>query len=88
MTATKGGMEMVKHLASGYVNITALCLDKDVYGANGDKSDEEIRDHLIRKIHEDTDYQHYETGLIPVGVVALPLKSLLEEREKRNGING
>jgi hypothetical protein len=52
----------VKHLESNYINTIALSLNEDVYSANGDLDDFEIKERLIA-----TDYAYAGTGLVPIG---------------------
>ena len=56
----------MKHLESNYINTIALSLNEDVYGANGDLDDFEIKERLIENIHNATGYAYAETGLVLV----------------------
>ena len=44
------------HLKSDYINDIALQLDEDVYGANGELDDQEIRDRLMETIIDQCNY--------------------------------
>jgi hypothetical protein len=66
----------IKHLSSNYIDIIALSLDEDVYGANGDLDDVEIKRRLIENIHARTDYAYAESELMPVWHAADLIKSV------------
>ncbi len=76
----------IDHLSSDRIDEIALSLDLDVYGANGDWSETEIRDRLIAKVHESTGWQFYESDTIPVYAVAslLFLMWTYMDREQMN----
>jgi hypothetical protein len=66
------------HLNSGYINMIALGLDEDVYGANGNLDEIQILERLIRNVHNHTGHQYAQTGMIPVGAVAALVRSVWE----------
>jgi hypothetical protein len=76
-------MIMVKHLASDSIDEIALSLDEDVYGANGDLTDEQIRNRLVANIHIATDHQYIQTGLLPARLVAALIKSVWEYEDRK-----
>jgi hypothetical protein len=73
----------MKHLASNSINEIALSLGEDVYGANGDLTDEQIRNRLVATIHVATDYQYTQTGLLPVQLVAALIRSVWEYEDRK-----
>jgi hypothetical protein len=61
----------IEHLAYEHFHDNiALCLDEDVYGANGNLDRWQILERLVENIHAATNYQFKETGLIPERSVA------------------
>jgi hypothetical protein len=61
----------LKHLKTDHINHLALCLDEDVYCANGDLDDEEIETRVIENIHEATGHRYADGGYIP----SIPLRT-------------
>jgi hypothetical protein len=74
---------MTKHLTSTAINDIALSLDEDVYGANGDLSELEIRERLISNIHDATDYAYVRNGMIPIGAVASLIQAVWEYEDRK-----
>jgi hypothetical protein len=74
----------VKHLSSDHIDTIALDLDLDVYGANGDLDDGEIKKNLIENIHARTDYAYADTGLMPVWHVADLIRSVWEHKDREH----
>jgi hypothetical protein len=73
---------MTKHLESNYIDTIALSLDEDVYGANGDLDELEIKQNLIEKIHAHTDYQYVANGMMPVWAAADLIRSVWEQKDR------
>ena len=73
----------IKHLASEHIDDIALSLDEDVYGANGDLDELQIKERLIANIHAATDYAHVETGMIPIRRVASLIQSVWEHQDRK-----
>jgi hypothetical protein len=70
-----------KHLQLDFVDIIALGLDEDIYGANGDLSEIEIEKRLIENIHHRNGFQYHDSRMLPVDVVA----RLIRQRLGREG---
>lgn len=71
----------IPHLETATINTIALNLDEDVYGANGDLTDEQINEHLIENIRDVTDYQFGD--LIPVQIVANLIRRVWEHEDRK-----
>jgi hypothetical protein len=71
--------DSLRHLKSDHVDLIALGLDEDVYGANGDLDDFEIKKRLVQRIHEATNC--YEDA-IPVWSVANLIYSVWADKDR------
>jgi hypothetical protein len=58
------------HLESKYISEIVLRLNDDVYGANGELDEFQIKRRLIETIHARTDYAYTATDMMPVWLVA------------------
>lgn len=75
----------IKHLDCDPFHVIdriGLHLDENVYGANGEKNEEEIRADLIEDIRMATD--HWADDAIPVGAVASLLWSLWQYKDRQH----
>jgi hypothetical protein len=73
----------IKHLESEYIDDIVLGLDEDVYGANGDFNEHEIKQRLIENIHRRTDHQYAFSGRMPVWAVADLIRSVWEYMDRK-----
>lgn len=73
----------IKHLNSDHINDIALSLDEDVYGANGDLDESQIKSRLIMNIHYATDYQYVAHDMMPVWAAADLIRSVWEYMDRR-----
>lgn len=71
----------IPHLESDTIDDIALSLDEDVYGSNGDLTDEQINEHLIKNIRGVTNYQF--ANAIPVEVVATLIRRVWEHEDRK-----
>jgi hypothetical protein len=71
----------IPHLESDIIDDIALSLDEDVYGSNGDLTDKQINEHLIKNIRAETGYQFADA--IPVEVVATLIRSVWEYEDRK-----
>jgi hypothetical protein len=84
VTTTKGSTAMtIKHLESDTINDIALGLDEDIYGANGDLDQFQIRERIVENIHGATNHQYATSGLVPVGTVAGLILSIWEYKDRQ-----
>jgi hypothetical protein len=72
----------MKHLLNHDLCDLAMQLSDDVYGANGDLDDLEIKGRLIERIHDYTNYQYKNAGVIPVDHVASIIRSVWEHMDR------
>src|SRR5262245_1156326 len=73
----------IKHLDCDHIDTIALCLDEDVYGANGDLSAAEIRRRLVENIHRETGHGYAKTGMIPVETVASLIQGVWQYEDRK-----
>jgi hypothetical protein len=74
----------MKHLKSNDIDLIALSLSEDVYGASGDFKESDIKPRLIEHIHRETDYHYATTGMMPVSVVADLIRSIWEFMDRKH----
>jgi hypothetical protein len=73
----------IKHLYSDYIDDIALGLDEDVYGANGDLDESQIKSRLIANIHRRTDCQYAANDMMPVWAAADLIRSVWEYMDRK-----
>jgi hypothetical protein len=70
----------MNRLADLYVDYITLCLNEDVFGANGELTEEQIRERLIHNIREQTEICG---DLIPIRSAANLLLSMHRHMSER-----